>query len=49
MLALQYHPDKNNNDTDAQTRFAEIKEAYEILTNPSKKNITCNNAGTTKV
>lgn len=37
MLALQYHPDKNNNDTDAQTRFAEIKEAYEILTNPSKK------------
>ena len=36
-LAHQYHPDKKNNDPYALARFAEIKEAYEVLTNPLKK------------
>lgn len=36
-LALVYHPDKHNNDPYANARFAEIKEAYEILTNPARK------------
>lgn len=36
-LAHQHHPDKTNNDKAAQAIFAEIKEAYEVLTNPSKK------------
>jgi curved DNA-binding protein CbpA len=36
-LALQFHPDKNNNDAYAAAQFAEIKEAYEVLTNPDKK------------
>lgn len=36
-LALQYHPDKNNNDMYATVQFTEIKEAYEVLTNPAKK------------
>jgi curved DNA-binding protein CbpA len=36
-LALQYHPDKNNNDPYAAVQFTEIKEAYEVLTNPAKK------------
>ena len=36
-LALQYHPDKNNNDPYTTSHFAEIKEAYEVLTNPAKK------------
>lgn len=35
-LAQQYHPDKNN-DAYAAAQFAEIKEAYEVLTNPAKK------------
>jgi curved DNA-binding protein CbpA len=36
-LALVYHPDKHNNDPYANERFADIKEAYEILTDPGKK------------
>lgn len=36
-LALQFHPDKNYNDPLANAQFAEIKEAYEVLTNPSRK------------
>ena len=36
-LAQQYHPDKNNNDPYAEANFNEIKEAYETLTNPVKK------------
>jgi curved DNA-binding protein CbpA len=36
-LALQYHPDKHDNDLYASARFEIIKEAYEILTDPKKK------------
>ncbi|HEV7782141.1 MAG TPA: DnaJ domain-containing protein [Chitinophagaceae bacterium] len=36
-LAQQYHPDKNHQDPYATAQFAEIKEAYETLTNPGKK------------
>lgn len=36
-LAQQYHPDKNNNDPYASAHFTAIKEAYEVLTNPAKK------------
>jgi len=36
-LAHQYHPDKKNNDHYAVAQFSDIKEAYETLNNPSKK------------
>lgn len=36
-LALQHHPDKNNNDSYSSAQFEEIKEAYEVLTDPVKK------------
>lgn len=36
-LALQYHPDKTDNDPYAAARFEVIKEAYEVLTDPAKK------------
>jgi molecular chaperone DnaJ len=36
-LAQQYHPDKNKNDAAATAHFTEIKEAYETLTHPTKK------------
>jgi molecular chaperone DnaJ len=36
-LAHQYHPDKNNNDMYAAAKFEIIKEAYEVLSHPSKK------------
>lgn len=37
-LAQQYHPDKHNNDPYKAAQFAQIKEAYEILSDPVKKN-----------
>ncbi len=36
-LAHQYHPDKNINDKYAGVHFTAIKEAYEVLSHPAKK------------
>ena len=36
-LAMQHHPDKNENDLYSAAQFNEIKEAYEVLTDPGKK------------
>lgn len=36
-LAMQYHPDKTGSDAYATVRYADIKEAYEVLTDPAKK------------
>ncbi len=36
-LAIKYHPDKNPNDKAAEDKFKEAAEAYEVLSNPEKK------------
>ena len=36
-LAMKYHPDKNPGDQEAENKFKEISEAYEILSSPEKK------------
>ena len=36
-LAQVYHPDKNDNNSYATAHFAEIKEAYEVLSNTNLK------------
>ena len=37
-LAIKYHPDRNtDNKKEAEKKFAEINEAYSILTDPKKK------------
>jgi molecular chaperone DnaJ len=33
-LAIKYHPDKNPGDTEAEERFKEIAEAYQVLSQP---------------
>ncbi|MFC5284837.1 molecular chaperone DnaJ [Pedobacter alpinus] len=36
-MAIKYHPDKNPDDKSAEDKFKEAAEAYEILSNPEKK------------
>ena len=36
-LAMQYHPDKNGGAKDAEEKFKEITEAYDVLRDPQKR------------
>jgi molecular chaperone DnaJ len=38
-LAMKYHPDRNPGDTEAETRFKEAAEAYEVLSDDRKRKL----------
>ena len=39
--AIQYHPDKNPGDKEAEEKFKEAAEAYDVLSNPDKRARWC--------
>lgn len=36
-LAMEYHPDRNKDDKEAEAKFKELSEAYEVLSDPQKR------------
>jgi molecular chaperone DnaJ len=36
-LAMKYHPDRNNGDAEAEIKFKECSEAYEVLSDDTKR------------
>ena len=36
-MAIKYHPDKNPGDKEAEEKFKEAAEAYEVLSDDNKK------------
>ena len=37
-LAMKYHPDRNSDDPNAPEKFKEASQAYEVLSDSSKRN-----------
>lgn len=38
-LAMQYHPDRNPDDKEAEEKFKEINEAYQVLSDEKKRSV----------
>ena len=36
-MAMKYHPDRNRNDAQAEAKFKEAAEAYEVLSDPDRR------------